>query len=248
MVVMPPVTIPLALGLALRRITVQITRDGEQTGNQKIAQLLTPGSLVLQVAFVARDGYSDSQLFLASAVDGPYLLLATDEAPPKRAAARYPTISEDVTLSLDLNDGSGAAGGSPATLAARVRVDGLDAAREVLAVERQTDGAWRIAGSLRTEDGSLDLRVTGGAVYALALDDYGTLYQPNRAVAVGDVIRPSVFKGWLYRITEAGSLPASEPAWWDGNLAGPQDLGSARAEVVRYHRPLAHGPVPVETI
>ncbi|MEE4462252.1 hypothetical protein V2S84_08980 [Azotobacter chroococcum] len=245
---MSPEIMQLAHNLALRRITLQITRDGEQTASEKAALLLQPNSLVMQAAFVARDGYSDSQLFLASAVDGMHLLLATDEVAPKRAAARYPTIGEDVTLSLDLNDGSGAAAGSPATLQARVRVDGLDAAREVLAVERQTDGVWRIAGSLRTADGSLDLRVTGGAVYALAIDDYGTLYQPNLAVAVGDVIRPSTFAGWLYRITQAGSLPASEPAWWDGNTAGPQDLGSARAEVVRYHRPLAHGPIAVEML
>lgn len=81
-----------------------------------------------------------------------------------------------------------------------------------------------------------------------ALNVSAFMLRKYRAVAVGDVIRPSTFAGWLYRITEAGSLPASEPDWWDGNTAGPQDLGSARAEVVRYHRPLAHGPVPVETI
>ena len=159
-------------------------------------------------------------------------------------------ISEDVTLTIDLNDGTGGgAAGQPATLAARVRVDGLEAAREVLAVERQTDGAWRVAGNLRSADGALDLRVTGGEVYALAIDDYGTVFQPNLAVAVGDTIRPSVYAGWLYRITEAGVLPASEPAWWpiDGDNA-PRPLGSARAVAVRYYRPLAHGPVPVEMI
>lgn len=194
--------------------------------------------------------YQSTQIFLASAIDGERLLLATDGAIPKRAAGRYPTISEDVTIAIDLNDGTGGgAAGQPATLAARVRVDGLEAAREVLAVERQTDGAWRVAGNLRSADGALDLRVTGGEVYALAIDDYGTVFQPNLAVAVGDTIRPSVYAGWLYRITEAGVLPASEPAWWpiDGDNA-PRPLGSARAVAVRYYRPLAHGPVPVEMI
>ena len=130
-----------------------------------------------------------------------------------------------------------------------MRVDGVNAAREVLAVERQTDGVWRIAGNLRTAAGDLDLRVTGGEVYALALDDYGYLYQPQLAVAVGDTIRPTVYAGWLYRITEAGSLPATEPEWWpsDGDNA-PRPLGTARAQAVRYYRPLAHGPVPVEMI
>ena len=250
MIVVAPVTIPLSLGLALRRITVQLTRDGEQTGNVKAARLLAPGNLTLLAVFVMRDGYSDSQLFLSSAVDGVHLLLATDDMEPKRAAARYPTVSADVTLAVDLNDGTGGgAAGSPATLSARVRVDGVDSAREVLAVERQTDGVWRIAGSLRTAEGDLDLRVTGGEVYALALDDYGYVYQPNLAVAVDDTIRPTTYAGWLYRITEAGTLPATAPEWWpiDGDNA-PRELGTARAVAVRYYRPLAHGPVPVEMI
>lgn len=247
MIVMTPEVVPLANNLALRRITLQVTRDGEQTTSEKVALLLQPNSLVMQAAFIARNGYSDSQLFLASAVDGVHLLLVTDEVAPKRAAARYPSISADVTLSVDLNDGTGGSAGQPATLAARVRVDGVDAAREVLAVERQTDGAWRIAGSLRTAEGDLDLRVTGGEVYALAIDDYGYVYQPNLAVAVGDTIRPTLYAGWLYRITEAGTLPATEPEWWpiDGDNA-PRQLGTARAVAVRYYRPLAHGPVPVE--
>lgn len=245
MEIMPMVMVALPQTAPVRTLTVQLTRDGEQTTSLKVCRLLTPDMILLAVFGTP---YQDSQTFLSSVIDGERLFLAFDYVAPKRAAARYPVIGEDTTFTIDLNDGSGGTVGAPATLQARVRVDGLDAAREVLAVERQTDGVWRIAGNLRTEGGTLDLRVTGGAVYAMAIDDYGTLYQPNLAVAVGDMIRPTLFKGWLYRITEAGSLPASEPDWWDGNTAGPQDLGSARAEVVRYHRPLAHGPVPVETI
>ncbi|MNC60091.1 hypothetical protein D3C75_1099470 [compost metagenome] len=95
----------------------------------------------------------------------------------------------------------------------------------------------------------MDLRVTDGLIYAIALDDYGYAYQPNLAVAVGDTIRPSIYTGWLYRITEAGTLPVTEPEWWpiDGDNA-PRALGTARAVAVRYYRPLAHGPVPVEMI
>lgn len=247
MIVLAQVVIPLPQPAALRTLTVQLTRDGEQTPERKFALLMDANMALLAVFGTP---YQASQTFLASAIDGARLVMAIDNTAPKRAAARYPTINADTTLSIDLNDGSGGgAAGSPATLAARVRVDGVDAAREVLAVERQTDGAWRIAGNLRTADGALDLRVTGGEVYALALDDYGYVYQPNLAVAVGDTIRPSVYAGWLYRITEAGDLPASEPEWWpsDGDNA-PRQLGTARAVAVRYYRPLAHGPVPVEMI
>lgn len=250
MIVIDPVVIPFDLGFAMRRITVNITRDGEQTGNQKVAKLLHPENLVLQAAFIAIDGFSSSQLFVASAVDGEHLVLATDEAAPKRASASYPSIDADIILNIDLNDGTGGGGGgAPASILARVRVDTLDAAREVLAVERQPDGVWRIAGNLRTAYGAIDLRVTGGDVYAMALDDYGTLFQPSLMVVVDTVIRPPSFAGWLYRITEAGTLPATEPEWWpaEGDNAS-RLLGTARAIAVRYYQPLAHGPLPVELL
>lgn len=239
--------IPLPISIPRRAITLRLTRDGAITANAKTVLLADSNLTILAVFSTAHE---QTQRFLATAIDGPRLLMAMDATAPPRAAARYPVIAEDVTLAIDLNDGTGGgAAGQPATLAARVRVDGLDAAREVLAVERQTDGAWRVAGNLRSADGNLDLRVTGGEVYALAIDDYGYVFQPNLAVAVGDTLRPSVYAGWLYRITEAGSLPASEPEWWpiDGDNA-PRPLGSARAQAVRYYRPLAHGPVPVEMI
>lgn len=245
--VMPQVMIPVPDSAARRLITVRLTRDGVITPDSKIL-LIVDKNLVLQAVFST--AYEQAQQFLAAAIDGSWLLLGLDFMSPQRAASRYPTINSDVVFSIDLNDGSGGgATGEPAALAARVRVDKVDASREVLAVERQTDGAWRIAGSLRTADGDLDLRVTGGEVYALALDDYGYIYQPNLAVAVGDTIRPTLYAGWLYRITEAGTLPPTEPEWWpiDGDNA-PRQLGTARAVAVRYYRPLAHGPVPVEMI
>lgn len=250
MVVVPPLEIMLPLGLALRRITVQLTREGSQTPSVKSARLMAPSDLSARALFITKDGYSSSQLFLASAVDREHLLLAADESFPKRAAARYPVVTEDVVFNIDLTDGNGGgAGGSPASLAARVRVDRFDVAREVLAVERQIDGVWRVAGSLRTADGSLDLRVTGGEVYAMAIDDYGTVFQSDLSVAVGSTIRPSQYSGWLYRITEPGTLPAAEPQWWaaEGDNAA-RLLGTARAIAVRYYQPLAHGPVPVEVL
>lgn len=231
----------------LRLVSVRLTRDGEQTPERKVARLLT-SELAVQAVFFT--DYEATQQFAASAVDAQWLLLATDMTEPKRAAARYPYIDEDLLVAIDINDGVSGAIGSPVTLAARVRVDGVDAAREVLAVERQADGAWRIAGNLRTSDGDLELRVTGGDVYAMALDDYGQIFQPYLAVSVGDTIRPTNYIGWLYRITTAGTLSAEEPEWWpatdDASL--PRAIGTAHAIAVRYYRPLAHGPVPVEVL
>lgn len=243
---LPVITMPATV--PVRSVTVRMTRDGGQTLERKTLLLLTQELSVQAVFFTASEA---TQHFAAAAVDGPWLLMAIDSTAPRRAAARHPIINEDVTMDIDLNDGSGGGtAGQPATLAARIRVAGVDAAREVLAVERQIDGDWRVAGSLRTANGSLDLRVTtGGEVYALALDDYGYFYQPNLAVAVGDTIRPTVYTGWLYRITEAGVLPAAEPEWWpaDGDNAS-RPLGTGRAIAVRYYQPLAAGPLPVEVL
>lgn len=243
--------IPISLGIALRTITVQYTRDGEQTSTLKYSQLLGANREVFAV-FPALNGKTAINTVVASFVDGlDWLLLAFDPAAPRRVAARYPSISGETTVAIDFTDGS-SSGGLPALLSARVRVDDVPAQREVLAVEQQPDGQWRIAGRARTladGDVDLDLRVTGaGKVYAIGLDDWGTPFQPNLQVLVSDTIRPSLFQGWLYRVTQAGQLPATEPAWWDETQAGPQPLGSARAEVIRYYQPQAHGPVPVEML
>lgn len=246
-----PELLPLPVSPARRVVTVQMTRDGEQTADQKIARLVDTG-LVPQAFFVT--DYQTSQLFLASAVDTTWLILATDETPPARAGAAYVSIDSDLTIALDLTDGSGGGGGGqPARLAAMVRVEKLPAIREVVALERVVDGSWRVAGTGITDSSGmadLDLRVTpSGRVYALSVDDFGAPFQADLPVSVGQRIRPSVFGGWLYEITEPGVLPPTEPEWWPAqgdNASRP--LGTARAIAVRYYRPLAHGPLPRELI
>lgn len=248
--VMTPVpVIPLTVNVALRQVSIMLTRDGQQTANPKLAMLMSPAGLTVGAVLVARNGVSVSQKFVASAIDGEWLLTVLDTAAPKRAASRYPAISQDVTFNIDLNDGSGSGGGSPADLVAVVKVDGLPADRQVVAVEQLPSGEWRVAGYDSTAGGevAIDLRVAGGGqVYVMALDNWGTQYQPNLNVGVKALVRPTVFMGWLYRVTQAGQLPAIEPTWWDDSIQGPQPLGTARAEVVRYYAPQGRGPIPVE--
>lgn len=250
MIYVAPVIIPFTLTLALRTLSVRLTRDGESTTKPKLAMLLSPETLTVRALFICRDVSSAPQKFLSSLSDVPHLLLAKDETAPPRAAARYPVISEDVVLMLDLNDGSGSGGGTPAELTATVKVDGLPAARDIVALERVPSGEWRVAGYGATVAGDLemDLRIAGsGQVYVVAMDAWGTVFQPSLNVVEGDLIRPSVFLGWMYRITQSGQLPITEPAWWDDSRLGPQPLGTARAEVHRYYPPQGRGPIPVET-
>lgn len=232
-------------------VTVQMTRDGELTGNLKTCVMLDLNRQVVAVF------WADSQVvnvFDGESVGGVWLFLATDTVLPRRAATKFVEVVGDTLIPMDLNDGSGGGSpGLPAIAQAIVRVDAEPAAREVVAVERQVDGGWRVAGMGVTDElgnAALDLRVTSGArVYAFAIDDWGTQFAGLMSVEPGRVIRPTQFRGWLYRITQAGQLPATEPEWWpiEGDNA-PRELGTARAVAVRYYRPLAHGPVPVEMI
>lgn len=144
----------------------------------------------------------------------------------------------------------GGVGGDDGLLSAVLRVDGQADARDVVALERTSEGEWRVAGYTRTVEGegALDLKVLGGQVYGVAVDDYGIAFLPGLAVSIGQRIRPTQFRGWMYDVTEAGALPISEPSWWpmEGDNA-PRVAGTARLQAARYYRPLAHGPVPVET-
>lgn len=137
-------------------------------------------------------------------------------------------------------------------LFATVRVQDLPASREVVAVERQENGTWRVCGSaIASTDGIAELGIEGSKtsrVYAFAIDHWGEPFTPNRTVAYGDIIRPSVFLGWLYRVTAPGTLPGEEPVWWNSTPGMPRPVGSAMAQAEMYFQPIAHGPVDIEWV
>lgn len=212
-------------------------------------------SLSLLVVTEADEELSRSyRLDLAAVLaQGAWVALGSDNAPPQQLRGSYVTLSESGIYTFNITNGDGGGGnpGTPAVVQARVRVDGALASREVVLVEKPSDGQWRMAGYGPTPngEGTIDVRVTDGSVYALSMDDWGTVFTADLAVTAGQTIRPSQYSGWLYRITEPGTLPATEPQWWaaEGDNA-PRLLGTARAIAVRYYQPLAHGPVPVEII
>lgn len=135
-------------------------------------------------------------------------------------------------------------------LQAQVRVEDQPASRQIVAVERQTDGSWRVCGNAQSgEDGLAELSILAqpdSSIYALAVDDWGAAWSSGMVVSVGDLVRPSSFVGWLYRVTQAGTLPAEEPVWWNSAAIGPQPAGTAALEAERYYQPIAHGPMSVD--
>lgn len=237
-------------------IRFRLLRDGEVTAGVKHLRIFRDWTSVSVVcmAFSSIDGEFTKgiEIDLATLVDqGQWLVGGVDYAAPSKTRAVYMSFSESGTYTLNLTQGDGGAAGSPATVSAVVRVDQMPADREVVVLEKPSDGKWRVAGFGAAVYGelNLELRVTDGSFYALGLDDFGIAFAPSLVVSTGQTIRPSQFTGWLYRITEAGTLPATEPAWWpaEGDNAS-RLLGTARAIAVRYYQPLAHGPLPVELL
>ncbi|WP_281688745.1 hypothetical protein [Pseudomonas citronellolis] len=245
------VTSPAFISWPLRRLQLRVARDGESTASTKYIRFFRGQDVLPQIVVVLPGGADVVAYFLASAVAGEWKVEVTDLEPPKLGRLEWPVITEDALLAFNLTSNTSGGGTIPAELLARVRVDGALAAREVVALERRLDGKWQVAGSVETDseldNTEMELKVSGsGLVYLVCLDDWGTQFQTGSPVDVGDLVRPTVFMGWIYRITQAGQLPAVEPTWWDDSLLGPQPLGTARAEVHRYYPPQGRGPIPVE--
>ncbi len=89
---------------------------------------------------------------------------------------------------------------------------------------------------------TLDTSPYEGTVFVIAADDYGTVWQPDTAYAVGDVIRPPTFQGYVYLCTLAGTTSSTEPVWWL-DTDGSQSIGTAQFQAKPFSRPLAHGPI-----
>lgn len=252
-----PVVVPRA-PVPKAEIRFVLRRDGELSSGKRTLRLYRGWDTVAQccMAFEDEGGGTGlaTQVFtvpLASLLaQAEWVAVGVDDNPPRKTRAIYLAISAGGTYPFNITQGEGGAGGDPATVAAAVRVDRLPASREVLVVEKPTDGGqWRVAGYGTTVAGevAVELKVVGGDCYAMAMDDFGLPFSAGLAVSVGQRIRPSAFSGWLYEITEAGDLPVVEPEWWpiEGDNAS-RALGTARAVAVRYYQPLAHGPIAIE--
>ena len=234
-------------------ISVEVRREGEPSGDYMVR--LEDSATGAPLAIYSKDSFNP-QWFARAAIYREVLAQAYEYTEPRLGMSRWPTLSETANhllFNLTESDGGNQVPTVDARLKAAATVDSAWASRETVIVERMDDGQWRVAGYGRTPDdgqGDIDLKVTtSGTVYAIALDDFGVTFVPGLAVAIGDRVRPAVFGGWVYEVTEPGELPATEPEWWPAVGENPsRPLGTARAIAVRYFRPLAHGPVPVERI
>lgn len=240
------------------QIRFRVLREGNVTNTYKRVRLIkswNSGShLDISLESTAESGHEFTgwlDLPLQTLVDqAQWVVVGIDDSTPALTTAKYMVITPGETHLLNISSGNGATTPTDsATISATVRVADAPAMREVVVVEKDNTGAWRVAGHGES-DGSgsvvLPLEVVGGAAYALGVDDFGVPFTPLVAMSVGQRIRPSAFVGVLYEITEAGNAPSSEPAWWPITTDGSRALGTARAVAVRYFQPIGHGPITVE--
>ena len=250
-------SIPSYIAKPKINIRFRVMRDGVVTPHYKLVTIYRSFNDVARVCLALET--LDGEFTASAAVDletmlanDDWLVVGVDNVLPRRIRSAYLKFIESGTYFFNITSGEGGGQqGDPAQVDARVRVERVPASREVVLVERPFDGEWRIAGYGPTPGGSgeIDLRVVGGDVYALAVDDYGVRFVADLAVQVGQRIRPTQYSGWVYEITEAGQLPSVEPAWWAAIGENPsQPLGTARAVARRYFQPIALGPGPVEVI
>ena len=234
-------------------ISVEVRREGEPSDRWLVTLQRSDTNQALANFY---DGGPNPQYLSRAVIYREVLAQAYEYTEPRLGMSRWPTLSETANhllFNLTESDGGNQVPTVDARLKAAATVESAWASRETVIVERMDDGQWRVAGYGRTPNiglGDIDLKVTtSGTVYAIALDDFGVTFVPGLAVAVGERVRPATFGGWVYEVTEAGELPAAEPQWWPAVGENPsRPLGTARAIAVRYFRPLAHGPVPVERI
>lgn len=248
--------VPAFVAQPMVTIQFRLLRDGEVSSDRKRLRIFRDWDSVakLELIFEAELGEFTRPVRVDLATllaQGEWLVTGIAPALPRRTRAVYMTFSASGTYTYNITGGDGGQQGDPAQLTALVRVERLPASREIVLIERPADGEWRLAGFGLTPggEGVISARVVGGDVYAVGVDDYGVAFVPGLSVFEGQRIRPTSYAGWIYQITEAGVLPSIEPEWWaaEGDNAS-RPLGTARAIAVRYYRPLAHGPIPVEVI
>lgn len=234
-------------------ISVEVRREGELSPRYTVS---IQSSATAKALAIFSEGLPNPQIFSRDLIYQEVVATAYEYTEPRMGSTRWPTLSETAnTLLFNLTEGDGGSQVStvPAVVDIFATVDNLSQTREAVIVERMDDGQWRIAGQGVTVPdalNTLDLKVTtSGVLYALGLDDYGTKFVPNKAVVVGERVRPTTYGGWVYEVTESGALPDTEPAWWAAVGDNPsRPIGTCSVQARRYYQPVAHGPIKVDLI
>lgn len=242
--------------LQVYSLEVQVTREGEPPLTPSTAKVYLDESTTVPSALFYLGPSGSQKQYFSQAILGEWYVAVMNLGEPRMGSLRWPVLTErDNVLRFDLSEGTdgGNTGGDKGLVHVHTYLEGRPAERDVVVVEQLNDGTWRMVGFGKTDAtgaAAVEVKVLPDTkVFGLVPDDYGFKFVPNQEVVVGDRVRPSEYRGWLYQITAPGVLPADEPGWWPAvGENAPQELGTARAIAIRYYQPIGHGPFPVEML
>lgn len=192
-----------------------------------------------EISIILRSKNGTLVEFFAFDTDSESSLLTTGEVIP------------DPTEPLVFNQVSGG-GGDPGTgliahIAGTVNIDGTAAEREVIVISDDPNGRQVLGEGLSAPDGTFDIEYNdwGGAVIALAVDNYGGEWTAETVIASGTIIHPSAPNGYVYKATSSGTTGTSEPTW---SINGTVNDGSVTWDPRPFYRPIASGPIKGEVL
>ncbi|AMO58271.1 hypothetical protein GZ77_21320 [Endozoicomonas montiporae] len=120
--------------------------------------------------------------------------------------------------------------------------DGIPSEKDVIACTWETGELLARGRSNSVGDYQLIWDTYDKEVLVVAVDDWGTQWQPDTLYQTGDIIRPTTFTGYVYECTVSGTSDSNEPQWWI-EPDEQQGTGTAQFKVKPFNRPLAHAPV-----
>lgn len=133
--------------------------------------------------------------------------------------------------------------GEPNSYSGTVLVSDQPAARNVVALALDGETPYQLARTVSDPStGAYTLEWNGytGQILITVHDDYGVPHVPGEARGVGERIHPSVYTGYVYDVSETGTL-GTEPAW--PTEAGAVVVsGTARMVAVPFYKPVSQGP------
>lgn len=147
-------------------------------------------------------------------------------------------------LNLYAVDESGSGGGGSDgdyRVAGTVKVNSVAAQRDLIVISDNPSGREIVAEGASAGDGTFDLTYSNwdGAVFVVAVDNYGADFIASAPLNVGSIIHPTTPNGYVYVVTEAGITGAVEPAWI---TTGSVVSGSVTFAPREYYRPIGWGP------
>jgi len=90
-----------------------------------------------------------------------------------------------------------------------------------------------------TGDWQVDIALAG-AVFVFVSMPYGAAFAPDLVVNPGDTLHPPTPNGFIYQVTQAGTLGPAPSEW---PTSTPLVSGTAKLEPTAYLAPEIHGPI-----